>query len=221
MEIFMSDASIRQNVIDELEFEPSIDAAHIGVAVETGVVTLTGHVHSYAAKIAAERAVSRVKGVQAIAEEIEVRFPGDSRTADSEIAQRALDVLKWSAVVPNGILVRVQKGWVTLTGEVNWQYQKAAAETAVRRLSGVMGVCNSITIKSQVQAKDVKRKIEDALKRNAEIEAEGIRVMAVDDKVTLEGVVHNWQERRAVENAAWSVPGVRGVTDLLSIKPHS
>lgn len=213
----MSDAIIRQCVMDELAFEPSVNADHIGVAVENGVVTLSGHVASYVQKLAAERAVRRVKGVQAIAEKIEVRFPEDKKAADDEIAQRALNILKWCSVVPNGVLVKVQDGWVSLNGEVAWQYQRIGAENAIRRLSGVAGVINAITVKPHVQASDVKQKIEAALRRNAEIEASRVRVSAQGGKVLLDGYVHDWQERRVVENAAWSVPGVTGVEDRMTI----
>lgn len=215
----MSDLTLRQTVLDELEFEPSVDAAHIGVAVKDGVVTLSGHVGSYAEKLAAEQATRRVKGVQAIAQEIEVRYPEDQKTADDEIAARALNILRWSAVVPAGsVLVKVQDGWVTLSGQVSWQYQRNAAESQIRRLSGVKGVVNSVTIKSRVQPIDVKRKIEDALKRNAEIQAQSIRVSVEDGgRVELEGNVHDWREREVAENAAWSVPGVVRVDDRLHI----
>ena len=215
----MGDMSLRQHIIDELDFDPSVSSAHIGVAVEKGVVTLSGHVASYAEKLAAEKAVKRVKGVTAIAEEIKVRFPEDSRTADDEIAARAVAILRWSAVVPqDSVMVKVQDGWVGLSGQVNWRYQRSAAEAEVRRLSGVAGVVNTITIKPSVQPGDVKRRIEDALKRNAQIEADGIRV-SVDDggRVSLEGVVHDWREREAAEHAAWSAPGVLRVEDHLRI----
>lgn len=215
----MSDLTLRQTVLDELEFEPSVDAAHIGVAVKDGVVTLSGHVSSYAEKVAAERAVRRVKGVQAIAQDIDVRYPEDQKTADDEIALRALNILRWSSVVPSGsVLVKVQDGWVTLSGQVNWQYQRSAAESQIRRLSGVKGVLNSIAIKPRVQPTDIRRKIEEALKRNAEIQAQTIRISVEDGgRVGLEGNVHDWRERQVAENAAWSVPGVVRVDDRLHI----
>jgi osmotically-inducible protein OsmY len=215
----MSDIEIRQDVLDELEFEPSVNAANIGVTVERGVATLSGHVGSYAEKLAAEKAVRRVKGVQAIAEEIEVRYPGDKQTADDEIARRALSILRWSIGIPaDSVMVKVQGGWITLSGEVEWDYQRHSAETSVRRLSGVVGVVNSITIKPKLQTVDVKRKIEDALKRSAEVQAQKISVLVQDGgKITLEGRVHDWQERTAVERAAWSVPGVVKVEDHLRI----
>lgn len=215
----MRDTSLQQDVIDELDFEPSVNAAHIGVVVDDGVVTLSGHVASYAEKMAAERAARRVKGVRAIAQEIEVRYPYDKKTADDEIATRALNILRWNTVVPpDSIQIRVQDGWVTLTGEVDWQFQRVAAESQIRRLSGVAGVMNSITIKPQAQTTDIKKKIEEALKRSAEVEARNIRVSKIGDaRVALEGTVHNWQEREAVTNAAWSAEGVLSVEDRLTI----
>jgi osmotically-inducible protein OsmY len=215
----MSDSSLRQDIIDELEFEPSVNAAHIGVAVSDGVVTLSGHVASYAEKVAAERAVQRVKGVRAIAEEIEVRYPYDKKTADDEIAARALAILRWNSVVPaDCVQIRVQDGWITLTGQVDWQFQRLAAEAQIRRLSGVAGVMNSITLKPHGRPSDVQKKIEEALKRHAEVEARNIRVSLVGDgRVALEGKVHDWQERQAVTSAAWSAEGIRSVEDRLTL----
>jgi osmotically-inducible protein OsmY len=215
----MSEKRLQQDILDELDFEPSVDAAHIGVAVHGGVVTLSGHVGSYAEKMAAERAVRRVKGVQAIAQEIDVRYPGDKKTADDEIAGRVVSILRWSAVVPrDSVQVQVQDGWVTLSGEVDWQFERIAAEAEIRRLSGVAGVNNQITIKPRVSAADVKRNIESALKRSAEIEAQGIHISVHDGgKVTLDGNVHDWREREAVKRAAWSAAGVMAVEDHLSI----
>lgn len=214
----MDDWKLRKDVMDELDFEPSIDSAAIGVAAKNGVVTLSGHVPNYAQKIAAERAARRVKGVKAVALEIEVRYPDQAKTADDEIAKRALDILRWDALVPPGaIQVVVDKGWVTLTGAVDWQYQKRAAEEDIRRLSGVVGVANSIVIKPAVQVADVKKKIEEALKRHAEIESERIKVTVQGGKVRLDGKVDNWDEREAAENAAWSAPGVTAVEDHLQV----
>ena len=184
----MSALQLRENVVDELEYEPSIDAAHIGVAADKGLVTLTGHVASYAEKQAAIAAVRRVKGVRAIAEEIEVRYPYQ-KTPDDEIAKRAIDILAWDTMVPSeSIQIMVHDGWVTLTGSVDWHYQKKHAEEDVRRLSGVRGVTNAVEIKPSVQPEDIKRKIEEALKRHAEIEANAIRVTVREgNKVVLEG----------------------------------
>jgi osmotically-inducible protein OsmY len=212
----MTDKILRQTIIDELDFEPSVDAANIGVAVDNGVVTLTGHVASFAEKIAAERAVQRVKGVRAIAEKIEVRYPNDKRTADDQIAERALLIIAWNAQVPkDSVQVKVEKGWVTLTGAVDWQFQRAAAESAVRRLSGIVGVSNLIEIGPKVAASDVKQKILDALRRNAQLEADAIRVNVIDDQVVLEGNIKAWYECGVAERAAWSAPGVKAVQDHL------
>ena len=215
----MDNEQLRQSVIEELEFDPSIDAAGIGVAVENGVVTLSGHVHSYAAKLAAERAARRVRGVRAIAQEIEVRYPSDKKTTDDEIAKRAVAILQWDAMsLPGAVKITVLKGWVTLSGEVDWQYQRTAAEQVVRRLSGVTGVINNIVIKRAVYVADIKQKIENALSRHAKIEAQAIRITVHDgNKVSLEGEVKSWDERDAVENAAWSVPGVQSVDDRLTV----
>jgi len=215
----MSDRVLRQNVMDELEFTPAVDASHIGVAVENGVVSLSGHVSSYAEKLAAEKAVKRVKGVRALAEGLKVRFPDDKKTNDDEIAQRAIAILQWSAAVPrNAVAVKVQDGWVNLTGEVNWQHQRIAAEHLVRRLSGIHGVVNSIILKPQVQLGDVKQKIESALARNARVRASQIHASVEDGRaVALDGDVHDWEERDAVELAAWSVPGVTRIIDRLRI----
>jgi osmotically-inducible protein OsmY len=217
----MDNIQLRQDILDELDFEPSIEATKIGVAVSEGVVTLTGHVSSYAEKIAAEEAARRVKGVLAIANELEVRYPGEKKTADDEIAKRALNILKWNELIPDeAIQVTVEKGWVTLRGEVAWQYQKKAAEDAIRKLTGVSGISNSISIKPSVLAADVRQKIESALARHAEVEAKAIQVTVVErNRVLLEGRVDNWDERQAVENAAWSVPGVQSVDDRLIITP--
>jgi osmotically-inducible protein OsmY len=215
----MNDMTLRQDVLDELEYEPSINAAHIGVAVDKGAVALSGHVGSYAEKLTAIEAARRVKGVRAIADEIEVRYVTDPKTSDDEIAKRAADILGWDSLVPKGaVSILVRDGWVTLSGKVHWYYQKKAAEDDVRKLSGVRGVINNVTITPTVRADDVKRKIEDALRRHAEVEAKSIRVTVKgNDSVLLEGTVDNWDERYAVENAAWSAPGVRSVDDRLAI----
>lgn len=215
----MSDKTLRQDVIDELNFDPSIDSAHIGVTAEEGVVTLSGHVPTLLQKLAAERAAWRVKGVKAIAEHIEVRIPGDKRRSDDEIAGRALDILAWNAAVPSERLhVKVQDGTVTLSGDVDWNYQRDAAVAAVRRLSGVAGVINAITLAPGVQPENVKQRIVDALKRHAEVEASRIRISVKDGgRISLEGEVDSWDELRATEQAVWSVPGVHAVEDHLRI----
>jgi len=214
----INELQLRQDILDELEFEPSVNAAHIGISVDAGVASLTGHVSSYAEKLAAVAAVRRVKGVRAIADELEVRFSSTKKTADDQIAKRAADILAWDTMVPTGsIQITVRDGWVTLAGDVDWYYQKRAAEDDIRKLSGVAGVTNNIAIKPAVQAREVKEKIESALKRSAEIEAESIRVIVDGSRVVLEGKVHDWKERYAIENAAWSAPGVEQVEDRLTI----
>ncbi|MBB5206521.1 BON domain-containing protein [Chiayiivirga flava] len=215
----MNDTELRQHVIDELEFEPSLDAANIGVAAERGVVTLTGHVSSYSQKVAAERATWRVEGVKAIAQEIQVRLPGDRQLADDEIARRAINILAWDDFVPkDAVKLRVASGWITLTGAVTWNYQRNAAESQVRKLSGVAGVSNDITLVPQVSSTDVRQRIVNALKRNAEVEAERIHVDVRENGVVkVDGVVDDWDERQAVERAVWSAPGVHSVDARLRI----
>lgn len=212
----MSDLSLRQHILEELEFQPDIDAANIGVTVDNGVVTLSGHVKSYAQKINAERAVKSITGVRALAEEIQVRLEKNAGTADDTIAARALNIIAWSSDVPEeDIEITVQNGWVTLEGEVDWQYQKETVERAVHKLSGVVGIDNRLTLRSRLNAVDVQQRIEDALKRNAEVDAKGIHVKVEGDVVRLEGRVHLWRERKIAERAAWSVPGVRQVENHL------
>ncbi|MBY0260559.1 BON domain-containing protein [Methylobacterium sp.] len=214
----MNDKILRQSIVDELDFEPSIDAAHIGVAVDKGIVTLTGHVGSYTERVAAEKAARKVRGVRGVVEEIKVRFAGEALPRDEDLARRAVQMLDWSVTVPpNAVQVKVQDGWITLTGAVPWQYQKEEAQAALKRLTGVAGIINQITVEPQASATDVRTKIEAALKRNAEVEADAIKVTVKDAKVTLEGKVHAWHERNLVENAAWSAPGVRAVVDHLTL----
>ncbi len=214
----MNDLDLRDLVLEELEFKPDINAASIGVTVQNGVVTLSGHVNSYAQKVSAERTVKAMKGVRGLAEEIEVRLNKLEGTADDTIASRALNIIAWSSDANvEGIKVTVQKGTVTLEGQLDWQCQKEAIEQAVWRLSGVVGVHNRITLKARADAVDIKRHIEDALKRSAEIQAEGIRVTVNGGVVKLEGKVHLLREREVVERAAWSVPGVSKVEDYLLI----
>jgi osmotically-inducible protein OsmY len=216
----MNDKILRKDILEEFEFDPSFDAEHIGVAVENNVVTLSGHVDNYAQKLAAIAATRRVKGVHAIAEEIQVRFPFQPKTADDQIAKRAIDILKWNSTIAKfSIDVLVQQGWITLSGFVDWQFERNVAEDCVRKLSGVVGVSNDIKLKPGVNTANVKAKIEAALKRHAEIEADAIRVLLKgSDHVVLEGKVHSWAERRAAENAAWSAPGVLNVEDHITLR---
>ncbi|WP_448097712.1 BON domain-containing protein [Luteibacter yeojuensis] len=215
----MNNTQLRQNIIEELDFEPSIDTSGIAVAVDDGIVTLSGHVGTYAEKVNAERATWRVKGVKAIAQEIKVRLPFEKKVNDDEVARRAVDILAWNTWVPrDAVKVRVSNGWLTLTGSVKWDYQRREAEKAVRKLSGVLGVTNEIALAPAVQATDIRQRINDALKRHAEVEAARIRVDVSDGgRVHIEGDVDNWDERQAVERAVWSAPGVQFVEDRVRI----
>lgn len=212
---------LQHDVQEELEWEPSLDAAHIGVAAtQPGVVTLTGTVATYAEKISADRAAKRVAGVRAVANDIEVRPVGSFKRTDTDLAQSVLRALEWDIAVPDEkIKVRIDDGWVTLDGEVALQFQRAAAENAVRRLSGVRGVSNQIRlqVRPPVQPTQVKDRIEAALRRSAEVDARGIQVVAKESTVTLRGKVRSWAERDEAERAAWAAPGVLAVNDELIV----
>ena len=213
----MKDKDLQQSVIDELNWEPSVNAANIGVAASDGVITLTGTVSSYAEKDSADSAAGRVYGVKGIADELKVVYPSDKLLDDASIAKRALQVLSWDAMIPDTVKVRVEDGWLTLSGQTNWNYQRDAAEFDVQKLNGVVGVTNEITIKPTVQASAVKEKIVGALGRNAQIEADNIIVTADGGKVTLAGDVDTWYERDLAETTAWSAPGVTQVSNKLSV----
>lgn len=214
----MDDRILKQNIEEELEYEPSVNSARIGVSVTDGVVTLSGHVPNFAQKFLAESAVKRVHGVRGIAEELEVDLGSADVLSDEEIAKRAATALEFSVLAPLGkIQVKVEKGWLTLTGQVEWDYQRTSAIGHLRHLRGVRGVSNAITVKPRVSIPDVERRIEDALRRSAEVEAKTIQVKVTDGKVTLEGKVHSWADRQAVEHAAWSAPGVHLVNDHLRV----
>jgi osmotically-inducible protein OsmY len=212
---------LQHDVLDELEWEPSVDAAHIGVAAtQPGVITLTGTVATYVEKIAAERAAKRVAGVRAVANDIQVQPVGSYRRNDTDLAQAVLRALEWDIAVPDEkIKARVDDGWVTLEGEVALQFQRAAAENAVRRLSGVRGVTNQILlqVRAAIKPEAVKNRIEAALRRSAEIDARGIQVNATDSAIILKGKVRSWAERDEAERAAWSAPGVLSVKDELTV----
>ncbi len=211
---------LREAVVDELEFEPSIDTARIGVTVgDDGVVTLSGHVGTYIQKVAALGAARRVKGVHAVADEIAISQDGPA-ASDEDVARRALLILQWDSMVPaDAVKLTVREGWVTLTGEVSWQFQRDAAEEAMGRLSGVRGITNGIVLKPAAQVANVNAQIESALKRRAETEARAITVTVRDGVVTLTGDVETWAERQAVRSAAWAAAGVRTVEDHLRVVP--
>jgi osmotically-inducible protein OsmY len=213
-----TDAKLQQDVIDELSWEPRVEAAHIGISARDGVVTLNGHVASYAQKAAAERAVRRVAGVRGIAMDLFVRLPEQSKKADDEIAARALRLLEWDMAVPHErILVQVEDGIVTLTGTVDWQFQKEEAELDIAKLSGVRGLVNGIVVTPPASPKEVDERIRAALHRHADVESESIRVTSLGGKVILEGAVDNWHDREAAVHAAWSAPGVASVEDRITL----
>ena len=215
-----SDVQLQDEVLEELAWEPEVDAAHIGVSAKGGVVTLMGHVPSFAEKYAAEQAARRVRGVRAIAQEIEVHLPHHKKRADDEIAERALNILQWTGSVPSErVQVKVERGYVTLTGDVDWNYQKADAERAVRQLSGVTGIRNAIAINAQVTAADVRQRVRRAIERDAALDAAGISIATVGSTVVLTGKVRALAERDAAERAAWSAPGVTKVEDHITIGP--
>ena len=214
-----TDAQLHRDIVDELEWDPMIREKEIGVAVSDGVVTLSGSVASYAEKFAVERGIERIAGVKAVANELEVRLPSASFRTDTDIAHKVVEALQWDVLVPDQkILARVTDGWVTLEGEVEWDYQKQAALKAIRNLTGVRGVRNLIKVTPTfVSPFDVSQKIKDALRRRADREASRITVTAENNVVTLKGQVPTFADRRAVEGAAWSAPGVRDVRDEIDV----
>jgi osmotically-inducible protein OsmY len=212
-----TDVQLQKDVQAELEWEPSVDAARIGVTVHDGVVTLGGHVRSFSEKWDAERAAQRVAGVRALAVEIDVALPGSSRRNDVDIARSAQNVLQWMTYLPNdAIRVLVEDGWLTLTGEVGWGYQRQAAVAAVRHLLGVTGVSDQIVVAPKVALQDVKADIESALRRRSASAAQEISVDVRGADVTLRGTVHSWSERDLAAHTAWGTPGVRSVIDKMT-----
>ncbi len=214
-----TDLQLQRDVLDELKFEPSIREAEIGVVAKGGVVTLTGLVDSYAEKISAERTAERISGVKAVADEIKVKLPGSYQRSDTDIAHTVVNALRWDIQVPDDrIKATVEDGWIDLQGEVEWQYQKWAAEGAVRNLTGVKGVTNLITVKpKKVSTYEVGQKIKDSLRRHAERDADRITVEAKAGRVTLQGTVSSFAERQDAERAAWQAPGVTNVEDMIAV----
>jgi VCBS repeat-containing protein len=212
-----NDEQLKSDVEQELRWEPSVRAEQIGVSVKNGVVELDGHVDSYYEKWAAERAAMRVSNAKAVASEIKVELPSSATRTDEDIARTAMNHLEWNSSVPNTVKVQVTEGCVMLKGTTEWQYQREEAERAVRALKGVKWVSNEITVTPKLRAVDVKVKIENALKRNAETDAKHITVETSDGNVTLRGHVSSWSEREEAEHAAWAAPGVTKVDDLILI----
>jgi osmotically-inducible protein OsmY len=213
-----NDSQLQQAVLAELKWEPSVTAAHIGVTARGGVVALTGHVESYVEKHAAETTAGRVKGVKAVAEEIEVRLPLEKKRGDEEIAAAALGRLSWDVSVPrDAVKIKVEKGWITLTGEVDWHYQTQAAEQDVRGLLGVLGVSNQTTIKSRIDVSTLSDDITHALHRSVFFDPKEVTVSAQGGKVTLTGTVHSWHDRQVAASTAWAAPGATAVENHISI----
>jgi osmotically-inducible protein OsmY len=213
-----TDAQIQSDVLAELQWEPRVQPNEIGVAVKNGVVTLTGFVDSYTKRWAAEEAAHRVRSVKAVANDIEVRLSTDDKKTDADLAAAAVNALEWDAFVPVDKLdVTVSNGWVTMKGEVEWQYEKQDAERVVRRLTGVTGVTNLITVRPRVAPSELKQKIEKALLRSVETDAERINVEVDGDAVILTGTVKSWAERQEAEREAWAAPGVASVDNRIAI----
>jgi len=214
-----TDLQLQRDVLDELKFEPSIRETELGVAVKDGVVTLTGFVQNYAEKFSAERTAERVNGVRAVADEIKVKLPGSHTRNDTELAHAAVNALRWDIQVPDDrIKTTVEDGWIHLDGEVEWQYQKWAAEGAVRNLTGVKGVTNIIRVMpKKVSTYEVGQKIKDSLRRHAERDADKITIEAKNGEVVLRGTVSSYAERQDAERAAWQAPGVTKVDDFLFV----
>lgn len=213
-----TDAQLQQDVLAELKWEPSVNAARIGVEVADGIVTLAGHVDSYGEKWAAEEAVQRVSGVKALAIEMDVTLPGESKRNDVDIARSAENAIECMGQMPReAIKLRVEGGWITLSGEVDWNFQRSAARAAVRHLMGVTGVSDQIVLKPRAKSLVMQADIESALRRTARGDTHRIAVVVQGGDVTLSGTVSSWGERQAACHAAWSTPGVHSVADQIHV----
>lgn len=214
-----TDKELQHAVLDALEWEPSVNAAHIGVSVNNGIVTLTGHAPSFAEKFGAERAAKRVFGVSAVANELDVKLPGNSFRHDQDLASACVAALKANIAVPDEKLrVTVNSGWVQLEGEVEWQYQRVAAEKSVRYLAGVIGVRNDITIMPRVHPQELKMKIEQAFKRGAQLDSDSIGIGVSGSTVTLTGTVRSVAEKDEAVRLAWQAPGVSQVNNRINVR---
>jgi osmotically-inducible protein OsmY len=212
------DEQIQKDVMEQLKFEPNTSSASIGVSVDSGIVTLSGYVNNYIQKWEAENAARKVAGVKAVVEDLKVKLLGGEERTDEAIARAALNALEWNASVPDGrIKLLVRDGWVTITGNVDWQYQRDAAFDAVSSLKGVVGVSNELAVRPKVKPGDIKSKIESAMQRHALLDSKRIKVSSEGDKVVLSGTVHSWQEKQEAQWAAWSAPGVCDVDNRISV----
>lgn len=215
--LVLDDQRLRDAIIAELDFDPRVNDEHIGVSVKDGVVALTGSVESLTEKWAAEDAVLRIRGVAAIAEDLQVDLPAEHRRDDADVARACAEAIHWDAWLPRTVAVTVQDGYVTLSGIVDWDYQRGEAENTVRRIMGVRGIANEIALRPRIATTQVAREIARAFERNAQLEAHAISVTADRGTVTLRGRVRNWTEWAAATRAAWSAPGVEAVDNELIV----
>lgn len=216
----MTDREIQEHVHNAIDFDPSIDGANVGVTVDNGIVTLRGDIKSYTEKLAAERLALQIYGVKAVANDLIVKLGPSHMRTDSDIAQAAVNALRWNVEVPSdSVIPSVSNGWIVLTGNVEWRYQREAAEQVVRNLTGLRGLTNEIVVKPHVATSDVRAKIQAAFRRSAEVDARRITVAATEGTVTLSGSVRSWAEREEARHAAWAAPGVHNVVDRMTVTP--